>query len=75
MDALADLVNRHFMFLKVGPESTFRLREAVFALTKIHTELMRSSEGDFLGICRNKMVIIQNIGKLITLVQNRTSGT
>ncbi|MCL4152741.1 UNVERIFIED_CONTAM: hypothetical protein GTU68_045594, partial [Idotea baltica] len=38
-DALAALVENHFFFLKVGPELTFRFREAVFALADIETHL------------------------------------
>lgn len=34
-EALQELVERHFFFLKVGPELTFRMREAVFALSQI----------------------------------------
>ena len=34
-DALEALVGNHFFFLKVGPELTFRFREAVFALAEI----------------------------------------
>lgn len=33
--ALRDLVANHFFFLKVGPELTFRFREAVFALAAL----------------------------------------
>ncbi|MDW3222765.1 MAG: class II D-tagatose-bisphosphate aldolase, non-catalytic subunit [Paracoccaceae bacterium] len=33
--ALSDLVENHFFFLKVGPELTFRFREAVWALASI----------------------------------------
>tara|TARA_B100000780_G_scaffold227031_1_gene166260 strand:- start:241 stop:1587 length:1347 start_codon:yes stop_codon:yes gene_type:complete len=33
--ALADLVHHHFFFLKVGPELTFRFREAVWALASL----------------------------------------
>ena len=36
-EALSELVKNHFFFLKVGPELTFRLREAVFALTEIES--------------------------------------
>jgi len=36
-DALAELVAKHFFFLKVGPELTFRMREAIFALAHIET--------------------------------------
>ncbi|MGV0909830.1 class II D-tagatose-bisphosphate aldolase non-catalytic subunit [Martelella sp. FOR1707] len=34
-EALAQLVEQHFFFLKVGPELTFRFREAIFALAGI----------------------------------------
>jgi D-tagatose-1,6-bisphosphate aldolase subunit GatZ/KbaZ len=37
--ALADLVKSHFFFLKVGPELTFRFREAVWALASIEEQL------------------------------------
>lgn len=33
--SLSALVKQHFFFLKVGPELTFRMREAVFALAQI----------------------------------------
>lgn len=39
-DALQELVNKHFFFLKVGPELTFRMREAVFALAHIEQQLI-----------------------------------
>jgi len=39
-DALTELVNKHFFFLKVGPELTFRMREAVFALAHIEDILI-----------------------------------
>jgi D-tagatose-1,6-bisphosphate aldolase subunit GatZ/KbaZ len=39
-DSLAQLVNKHFFFLKVGPELTFRMREAIFALAHIENHLM-----------------------------------
>ncbi|KIN64230.1 D-tagatose-bisphosphate aldolase, class II, non-catalytic subunit [Sulfitobacter noctilucicola] len=38
-DALANLVRTHFFFLKVGPELTFRFREAVWALATIEEQL------------------------------------
>ena len=38
-EALADLVKNHFFFLKVGPELTFRLREAIFALAAVEDQL------------------------------------
>lgn len=37
--ALADLVTAHFFFLKVGPELTYRFREAVWALASIEEQL------------------------------------
>ncbi|MFK7994808.1 MAG: class II D-tagatose-bisphosphate aldolase, non-catalytic subunit [Granulosicoccus sp.] len=39
-EALHELVERHFFFLKVGPELTFRMREAVFALSLIEQQLV-----------------------------------
>ena len=39
-DALAELVNKHFFFLKVGPELTFRMREAMFSLASIEDRLL-----------------------------------
>ena len=41
--ALADLVGHHFFFLKVGPELTFRFREAVWALAAIEAEIVPSA--------------------------------
>lgn len=38
--ALTDLVKNHFFFLKVGPELTFRFREAVWALALIEEEII-----------------------------------
>ena len=38
--ALAELVAQHFFFLKVGPELTFRMREAAFALTCIENHMV-----------------------------------
>ena len=37
--ALTDLVQNHFFFLKVGPELTFRFREAVWALAGVESQL------------------------------------
>jgi D-tagatose-1,6-bisphosphate aldolase subunit GatZ/KbaZ len=37
--SLAELVDRHVIFLKVGPELTFRFREAIFALAEIEDRL------------------------------------
>ena len=38
-DALQQLVEKHFFFLKVGPELTFRMREAVFALAHMEAKI------------------------------------
>ncbi len=38
-EALASLVQNHFFFLKVGPELTFRFREAVWALAQIEAQM------------------------------------
>lgn len=38
--SLIELVDRHFFFLKVGPELTFRMREAVFALAHVEQHLV-----------------------------------
>ena len=38
--ALTDLVKHHFFFLKVGPELTFRFREAIWALATIEEQLV-----------------------------------
>ncbi|MFK7858780.1 MAG: class II D-tagatose-bisphosphate aldolase, non-catalytic subunit [Granulosicoccus sp.] len=43
-DALAELVEHHCFFLKVGPELTFRMREAVFALVAIEKHLLENDE-------------------------------
>lgn len=42
-EALAQLVKNHFFFLKVGPELTFRFREAVFALAAIEAQIQPRS--------------------------------
>ena len=38
-EALSQLVSQHFFFLKVGPELTFRFREAIWALAEIAARL------------------------------------
>lgn len=42
--ALADLVRCHYFFLKVGPELTFRMREAVFSLERIENHLVPEND-------------------------------
>jgi len=53
-DALAELVNKHFFFLKVGPELTFRMREAVFALAHIEEHLVIESDRSGLLVAIDK---------------------
>ena len=43
--ALQELVAKHFFFLKVGPELTFRMREAVFALAHLRDHLLSGDAG------------------------------
>ena len=40
-NALSELVSNQFFFLKVGPELTFRMREAIFALARIEEHLIK----------------------------------
>lgn len=47
-DALSELVARHFFFLKVGPELTFRMREAVFALAGIERALLSDGTSELI---------------------------
>ncbi|KIN70543.1 Tagatose-6-phosphate kinase [Sulfitobacter noctilucae] len=54
-DALAALVENHFFFLKVGPELTFRFREAVFALTAIEEQMNVDSPSNLRQIIRDQM--------------------
>lgn len=49
-EALAELVQKHFFFLKVGPELTFRMREAVLSLASIESHLF--DEQDRSGLTR-----------------------
>jgi len=43
-DALTELVKNQFFFLKVGPELTFRMREAIFSLAGIEEHLFSKQE-------------------------------
>lgn len=47
-EALKLLVTNHFFFLKVGPELTFRLREAVFALASIEKQIKVKDTADLI---------------------------
>lgn len=53
--ALADLVKNHFFFLKVGPELTFRFREAVFALASIEEQLQVDQPSDIRRVIKHQM--------------------
>ena len=54
-DALADLVKNHFFFLKVGPELTFRFREAVWALSTIEDQLGASQPSNIRDVFKTQM--------------------
>lgn len=53
--ALADLVGAHFFFLKVGPELTFRFREAVWALASLEDMLCPAPRSDIRQVLDKKM--------------------
>lgn len=53
--ALADLVAHHFFFLKVGPELTFRFREAVWALASIAETLKLETAPDIRAVIHQRM--------------------
>jgi len=53
--ALADLVKTHFFFLKVGPELTFRFREAVWALAQIEEQIGFADPADIRGTLAAQM--------------------
>ncbi|MCL4122305.1 UNVERIFIED_CONTAM: hypothetical protein GTU68_017862 [Idotea baltica] len=54
-EALADLVENHFFFLKVGPELTFRFREAVFALAGIEHQIMPEKPSGLVDVMTRRM--------------------
>ena len=57
VSAYAKLVNGHFAILKVGPQLTFALREALFALSHIEDELVAANESSKLReICEETMI-------------------
>jgi D-tagatose-1,6-bisphosphate aldolase subunit GatZ/KbaZ len=53
--SLADLVHSHFFFLKVGPELTFRFREAVWALAQIEEELEVQNPSNIRSVMHDQM--------------------
>lgn len=56
-DALADLVKNHFFFLKVGPELTFRFREAVWALASIEAQLDVAEPSNIRAVFEDQMTV------------------
>ncbi|MEO9823306.1 MAG: class II D-tagatose-bisphosphate aldolase, non-catalytic subunit [Paracoccaceae bacterium] len=54
-DALGDLVKNHFFFLKVGPELTFRFREAIWALATIEDQLGLERPSNIRNVIKNQM--------------------
>lgn len=54
-DALAELVRNRFFFLKVGPELTFRFREAVWALASIADQLALDATSDIRTVMLDRM--------------------
>jgi D-tagatose-1,6-bisphosphate aldolase subunit GatZ/KbaZ len=54
-EALRKLVAGHFFFLKVGPELTFRFREAVFALSRIEDEMAPAHPSDIRAVIARRM--------------------
>jgi len=57
--ALKNLVRDHFAILKVGPALTFALREAIFALAMIESELLAPDERSNLLSVLNDMMVEQ----------------
>ena len=56
-DALAALVRDHFAILKVGPQLTYAVREALFALSHIEAELVPATERAHLpAVCEQAML-------------------
>ncbi len=49
-EALAELVAHHVFFLKVGPELTFRFREAIFALAALEDRLCPSTRSGIVEV-------------------------
>ena len=55
--AYGELVRDHFAILKVGPQLTFALREALFGLAAIENELIEeSSRSNLLAVCESVML-------------------
>lgn len=54
-EALAELVKNQFFFLKVGPELTFRFREAVWALAFLEDALCQEGSSQIRKIIEDRM--------------------
>ncbi len=55
-DSYLRLINDHFAILKVGPQLTFALREALFALAAIEDELVEEHQrSDLIAVCEHVM--------------------
>lgn len=57
-DSLSALVEHFFFFLKVGPELTFRMREAAFALAAMEMQLSGTGQSN-----QGQPVLVQTIDK------------
>lgn len=53
--ALTALVETHFFFLKVGPELTFRFREAIWALAELEKEIAPPEPSRIKDVVANRM--------------------
>ncbi|KEJ88709.1 tagatose-bisphosphate aldolase [Sulfitobacter donghicola DSW-25 = KCTC 12864 = JCM 14565] len=53
--ALGELVENHFFFLKVGPELTYRFREAVWALASVEAQLDVEEPSNIRAIIADQM--------------------
>lgn len=54
-NALSELVKNHFFFLKVGPELTFRFREAIWALSTIEDQIGVESPSNIRDVFKAQM--------------------
>jgi D-tagatose-1,6-bisphosphate aldolase subunit GatZ/KbaZ len=59
-DALVSLVENHFFFLKVGPELTFRFREAVWALAEVEARMSVQDPSQIREILAQRMTDAPN---------------
>ena len=55
--ALTDLVKNHFFFLKVGPELTFRFREAVWALASVEEQIGTEHQSRICEVVAQQMTL------------------